>query len=105
MPHSKRKNITYLFIAHDLGLVDLMCHQVAVMYLGNVVEWLEHGRIAEHCKHPYTKALMGAVFKVDFKPGEKIEPLEGEIPKSAGPAAGMSLCQPLRALHRALRTG
>lgn len=78
MPHSKRKNITYLFIAHDLGLVDLMCHQVAVMYLGNVVEWLEHGRIAEHCKHPYTKALMGAVFKVDFKPGKKIEPLEGE---------------------------
>ena len=76
----KEKNITYLFIAHDLGLVDLMCHQVAVMYLGNVVEWLEHGRIAENCKHPYTKALMGAVFKVDFKPGEKIEPLEGEIP-------------------------
>ena len=76
----KEKNITYLFIAHDLGLVDLMCHQVAVMYLGNVVEWLEHGRIAEHCKHPYTKALMGAVFKVDFKPGEKIEPLKGEIP-------------------------
>ena len=34
----KEKNITYLFIAHDLGLVDLMCHQVAVMYLGNVVE-------------------------------------------------------------------
>lgn len=76
----KEKNITYLFIAHDLGLVDLMCHQVAVMYLGNVVEWLETGRIAEHCKHPYTKALMGAVFKVDFKAGEKIQPLEGEIP-------------------------
>ena len=76
----RERGLTYLFIAHDLGLVDLMCHQVAVMYLGNVVEWLEHGRIAEHCKHPYTKALMGAVFKVDFKPGEKIEPLEGEIP-------------------------
>ena len=76
----KEKNITYLFIAHDLGLVDLMCHQVAVMYLGNVVEWLEHGRIAESCKHPYTKALMKAVFKVDFRPGEKIEPIEGEIP-------------------------
>lgn len=76
----KEKNITYLFIAHDLGLVDLMCHQVAVMYLGNVVEWMETGRIAEHCKHPYTQALLRAVFKVDFKAGEKIEPLEGEIP-------------------------
>ncbi|MBQ7317943.1 MAG: ABC transporter ATP-binding protein [Phascolarctobacterium sp.] len=76
----KEKGITYLFICHDLGLVDLMCHQVAVMYLGNVVEWLEKGRIAEHCKHPYSQALMKAVFKVDFKPGEKIQPLEGEIP-------------------------
>ena len=57
-----------------------MCHQIAVMYLGNVVEWIEKGRISEHCKHPYTKALMQAVFKVDFKPGEKIQPLESEIP-------------------------
>lgn len=66
----KEKNITYLFIAHDLGLVDLMCHQVAVMYLGNVVEWMETGRIADHCKHPYTQALLRAVFKVDFQLGE-----------------------------------
>lgn len=76
----KEKKITYLFIAHDLGLVDLMCHQVAVMYLGNVLEWMEHGRIGVDCKHPYTRALMKAVFKVDFKHGEKIEPLEGDIP-------------------------
>lgn len=76
----KEKGITYLFICHDLGLVELMCHEVAVMYLGNVVEWMEKGRISEHCKHPYTKALMQAVFKVDFKPGEKIQPLESEIP-------------------------
>ena len=76
----KEKGITYLFICHDLGLVDLMCHQIAVMYLGNVVEWLEKGRIAENCKHPYTQALMQAVFKVDFKQGEKIQSLEGEIP-------------------------
>lgn len=76
----KEKKISYLFIAHDLGLVDLMCHQVAVLYLGNVLEWMETGRIGEHCKHPYTKSLMKAVFKVDFKPGEKIEPLDGEIP-------------------------
>ena len=67
----KEKNITYLFIAHDLGLVDLMCHQVAVMYLGNVVEWMETGRIADHCKHPYTQALLRAVFKVDLQPDRK----------------------------------
>lgn len=77
----KEKNITYLFICHDIGLVDLMCHQVAVMYLGNVVEYIGGGRrISTEGMHPYTKALMKAVFKVDFKPGEKIEPLESEIP-------------------------
>lgn len=76
----KEKKISYLFIAHDLGLVDLMCHQVAVLYLGNVLEWMETGRIGEHCKHPYTKSLMKSVFKVDADEHYKIEPLDGEIP-------------------------
>lgn len=77
----KEKGITYLFICHDLGLVDLMCHQIAVMYLGNIVEYIGYGRrISTVGMHPYTKALMKSVFKVDFKPGEKIEPLESEIP-------------------------
>lgn len=77
----KEKSITYLFICHDIGLVGLMCHQVAVMYLGNVLEYIGGGRrIATEGVHPYTKALMKSVFKVDFKPGEKIEPLESEIP-------------------------
>lgn len=76
----KEKGITYLFICHDLGLVDLMCHQIAVMYLGNIVEYIGYGRrISTGGMHPYTKALMKSVFKVDFKPGEKIEPLESEI--------------------------
>lgn len=77
----KEKGITYLFICHDLGLVDLMCHQIAVMYLGNIVEYIGYGRrFSTEGMHPYTKALMKSVFKVDFKPGEKIEPLESEIP-------------------------
>lgn len=76
----KEKNITYLFIAHDLGLVDLMCNQVAVLYLGNVLEWMETGRIGEDCKHPYTKSLMKSVFKVAADEHYKIEPLDGEIP-------------------------
>ena len=77
----KEKGITYLFICHDLGLVDLMCHRIAVMYLGNIVECIGYGRrISTEGMHPYTKALMKSVFKVDFKPGEKIEPLESEIP-------------------------
>lgn len=78
----KEKGITYIFICHDLGLVDLMCHQLAVMYLGNVVELLEKGRISQQARHPYTQALLQAVFKVDFKPGEKIQPIEGEVPST-----------------------
>jgi len=76
----KEKKISYLFIAHDLGLVDLMCNQVAVLYLGNVLEWMETGRIGENCMHPYTKSLMKSVFKVDADEHYKIEPLDGEIP-------------------------
>ena len=76
----REKDITYLFICHDIGLVDLMSHQVAVMYLGNVVELLEKGRLSVNGVHPYTKALIKSIFKVDFKPGEKIQPLEGDIP-------------------------
>lgn len=97
----KEKNISYLFIAHDLGLVDLMCHQVAVMYLGTVVEWLEKGRIACHCKHPYTRALMKSVFKVDFGPGEKIEVLPGDVPSPLDLPTGCPFqgrcedCQPI----------
>ena len=77
----KEKGITYLFICHDIGLVDLMCHQIAVMYLGSIVEYIGGGRrISTDGMHPYTKALMKSVFKVDFKPGERIEPLESEVP-------------------------
>jgi peptide/nickel transport system ATP-binding protein len=76
----REKDITFLFIAHDLGLVDLMCHQVAVLYLGNVMERIESGRIGEVCRHPYTKSLMKSVFKVAADERHKIDPLEGEIP-------------------------
>lgn len=97
----KEKGFTYIFICHDLGLVDLMCHQLAVMYLGNVVELLEKGRISQHAKHPYTRALLQAVFKVDFQPGEKIQPLEGEVPSPLNLPQGCPFqsrcikCQPL----------
>ena len=62
----KEQGITFMFICHDLGLVDLMCHQLAVMYLGNVVELLEKGRISQQARHPYTQALLQAVFYLKF---------------------------------------
>lgn len=76
----KERGITYIFICHDIGLVDLMCDSIAVMYLGNIMEVIEHGRISDKARHPYSKALMRAIFKVNFRSGEKVQPLEGEIP-------------------------
>lgn len=76
----KEHGISYLFICHDLGLVDYMCHQIAVMYLGNMVEYLDGPRLAEAGAHPYTQALLKSVFEVYFDEHQQVEPLDSEIP-------------------------
>lgn len=75
----KEKNICIGFIAHDLGLIQSFAHQIAVMYLGNIVEVLP-GEDVERARHPYTRALLGAIFdtKMDFS--KKIESIDSEIP-------------------------
>ena len=84
----KEKGITYLFICHDLALVSLISHKVAVMYLGNVVEIMPAESMHDDCRHPYTQALMKAVFNVDVKAEAKIEVLEGELPSPMDIPAG-----------------
>ena len=76
----KEKNIAIGFIAHDLGLIQSFAHQIAVMYLGNIVEVLPGEDIGTNAKHPYTQALLGAIFdtKMDFS--KKIESIESEAP-------------------------
>ena len=56
----KEKNITIGFICHDISLIQSCAHEVAVMYLGNVVEVLPAEDLAEHAVHPYTRALIGS---------------------------------------------
>ena len=75
----REKNIAIGFIAHDLGLIQSFAHQIAVMYLGNIVEVLPGENVAQ-AQHPYTKALLGAIFdtKMDFS--KKIESIDSEIP-------------------------
>ena len=75
----KEKNIAIGFIAHDLGLIQSFAHQIAVMYLGNIVEILP-GEAVEKAQHPYTKTLLDAIFdtKMDFD--KKIERIDSEIP-------------------------
>ncbi|SEJ50579.1 peptide/nickel transport system ATP-binding protein [Propionispira arboris] len=73
----KEKQLSIIFICHDLALVSKLCHRVAVMYLGNIVEILSGDAILE-AKHPYTKALLRSVFSLKCK--EEIQLLDGEVP-------------------------
>ena len=75
----REKNIAIGFIAHDLGLIQAFAHQIAVMYLGTIVEVIP-GEDVDKARHPYTQALLGAVFdtKMDFT--KKIESIDSEIP-------------------------
>ncbi len=75
----KEKNISIGFIAHDLGLIQSFAHQIAVMYLGNIVEILP-GEAVEDARHPYTQALLGAVFDTRMDFSKKIESIDSEIP-------------------------
>lgn len=76
----KKKNIAIGFIAHDLGLIQSFAHQIAVMYLGNIVEVLPAEDISSKAMHPYTQALLGAVFDLNMDFSKKIESIESEAP-------------------------
>ena len=76
----KEKNISILFICHDLALIQSFSHQLAVMYLGHIVEVMPGEDVSEHSLHPYTKALLDAQFSVHMDQNEKIESIESEAP-------------------------
>jgi oligopeptide transport system ATP-binding protein len=72
--------LTYLFIAHDLSVVRYMCHSIAVMYLGRIVEYAESAELFQNPLHPYTKALLDAVPVIDPTKQRERTPLSGNIP-------------------------
>lgn len=76
----REKNITIGFICHDIALIQCCAHQVAVMYLGSLVEVLPAQALRENAMHPYTKALMGSIFDIGMDFSKPIEPIEGEAP-------------------------
>ncbi len=88
MDLQKELKLTYLFIAHDLKVVEYISSRVSVMYLGNVVETAESHELYGHAKHPYTKALFSAIpVPNPTKHHERII-LEGDIPSPVNPPSG-----------------
>lgn len=86
----RKKNLTYLFIAHDLSMVKHISDRVGVMYLGNMVEFASSSELYSRPVHPYTKALMSAIpipDPMEEKTKKRI-PIEGEIPSPINPKPG-----------------
>jgi peptide/nickel transport system ATP-binding protein len=84
----QRLHLTYLFVAHDLGVVRHICERVAVMYVGQLVELAPASSLFERPRHPYTAALMRAVPVPDPRVPSGDVALQGEVPNPANPPAG-----------------
>lgn len=81
--------LSYLFIAHDLAVVAQICHRIAVMYLGKLVEIAERDELFRSPQHPYTKALLASIPipNPEIKPAED-RVLQGDIPSPSNPPSG-----------------
>jgi oligopeptide transport system ATP-binding protein len=83
-------NLTYLFIAHDLRVVEHISQRVAIMYLGKIVELGTGEQIYTNPRHPYTRALLSAVPMIDPAARQERIPLPGELPSPVYPPSGCS---------------
>ena len=79
MDLQQQRNLAYLFVAHDLSVVEHLSDRVGVMYLGTMCELSETGLLFENPRHPYTQALMSAIPKLEGGPSQHIR-LKGEVP-------------------------
>jgi len=82
--------LSYLFIAHNLAVIEHFCDRVAVMYLGRIVELADRDAIYENPRHPYTQALLSAVPHPDPSRGQQRIVLPGEVPSPMNPPTGCS---------------
>ena len=80
-------NLTYLFISHDLGVVEHLSDRVVIMYLGRVVEVAPTEILFSDPNHPYTQALLAEVPRLETRQ-RKFAPVKGEIPSPIDPPTG-----------------
>ena len=80
-------NLTYLFISHDLGVVEHISDRVVIMYLGRIVEIAPTEELFKSPNHPYTKALLAEVPRLETRK-RRFEPVKGEIPSPIDPPSG-----------------
>ncbi len=95
--------LAYLFITHDLAVVDFIADRVAVMYLGRVVEIADHGELFGQPRHPYTQALRAAVPVPGAGKRRRGAALTGDVPNPAAPPPGCPVhprCPKARAVCR-----
>ena len=80
--------ISYLFITHNISVVEYLADEVAVMYLGKIVEYGSVDEVLNSPKHPYTQALLSAVPVIKSESNRKIIYLHGDLPSPANPPSG-----------------
>ena len=84
----RERNLTYLFISHDLSVVEYLCDKVAVMYLGRIAEYADKRQLYGSPLHPYTRALLSAIPVPDIHAKKEEIILEGELPSPLDPPKG-----------------
>lgn len=82
--------LTYLFISHDLSVIEHLCDRIAVMYLGKIVEIATREELFENPKHPYTQALIQAIPRIGSGKQKIKKSLSGEVPSPLNPPSGCS---------------
>ncbi len=88
MELKRDKNLTYIFITHDLSVTEYLCDRIAVMYLGKIVELCDAEDLYANALHPYTEALLSAIPVADLDKQTKRIVLEGDVPSPVNPPSG-----------------